>query len=106
MAEQDADGADTVEETVLAREDEDDYDLLTYGEAGARVTQEIADEKGRLATWDAQLAAGEDVQAQRDRSAQRLELLRDAARRNARQPITDENFERFFGYRGHAKRNT
>jgi hypothetical protein len=93
-------------EQVQAREDEDDYDLLTYGEAGARVTEEIAAEKARLAGWDERLAAGEDVRDRRDRSAQRLELLRDAAKRNARQPITDENFERFFGYRGTAKRNT
>lgn len=94
------------EETVLAREDEDDYDLLTYGEAGARVTGEIAAEKARLGEWDARLAAGEDVSVEREKSARRLELLRDAARRNARQPITDENFERFFGYPGTAKRNT
>ena len=93
-------------EEVQAREDEDDYDLLTYGEAGARVTEEIAAEKARLAAWEARVAAGEDVVEQRDRSAHRLELLRDAAKRNARPPITDENFERFFGYRGTAKRNT
>ena len=100
MAEQEPD------EAVLAREDEDDYDLLTYGEAGARVTEEIAAEKARVADWDARAAAGEDVGEKRDRCVQRLELLRDAARRNARQPITDENFEKFFGYRGSAKRNT
>jgi hypothetical protein len=98
--------AEDRDENVLAREDEDDYDLLTYGEAGARVTEEIAAEKARLADWESRLAAGEDVAAQRDHSARRLELLRDAARRNARPPITDENFERFFGYRGSAKRNT
>jgi hypothetical protein len=98
--------AEEPEEKVLVREDEDDYDLLTYGEAGARVTEEVAAEKARLADWEARLAAGEDVADKRDRSAHRLELLRDAARRNARQPITDENFERFFGYRGTARRNT
>ncbi|MDT7548553.1 MAG: hypothetical protein QOE84_947 [Actinomycetota bacterium] len=98
--------AEEPDEPVLAREDEDDYDLLTYGEAGARVSQEIAAERNRLADWEARLAAGEDVADSRDRSAHRLELLRDAAKRNARQPITDENFERFFGYSGHAKRNT
>jgi hypothetical protein len=97
---------DESEDLVLARDDEDDYDLLTYGEAGARVTQEIAAEKDRLEEWDRRLAAGEDVHDERAHSAKRLELLRDAARRNARQPITDENFEKFFGYRGTAKRNT
>jgi hypothetical protein len=98
--------AEDPDEAVQAREDEDDYDLLTYGEAGARVTEEIAAEKARLADWESRLAAGEDVADRRDRSARRLELLRDAASRNSRQPITDENFERFFGYRGSAKRNT
>jgi hypothetical protein len=98
--------AEDPDEPVLAREDEDDYDLLTYGEAGARVTEEIAAERARLADWEARLAAGEDVAERRDRSARRLEQLRDAAQRNARQPITDENFERFFGYPGSAKRNT
>jgi hypothetical protein len=93
-------------EPVLAREDEDDYDLLTYGEAGARITEEIAGEKARLEQWEARVAAGEEVSADRDHSARRLELLRDAARRNARPPITDDNFEKFFGYRGKAKRNT
>jgi hypothetical protein len=100
MAEQDP------EDVVLAREDEDDYDLLTYGEAGARVSQEIAAERARLDDWERRMAAGEDVQDKRDHSARRLDLLRDAARRNARQPITDENFEKFFGYRGTARRNT
>jgi hypothetical protein len=98
--------AEDPEEKVLAREDEADYDLLTYGEAGARVSEEIAAERDRLAQWEARLAAGEDVADKRDHSAHRLELLRDAARRNARQPITDDNFERFFGYRGTARRNT
>ncbi|MCU1595079.1 MAG: hypothetical protein JWO12_2471 [Frankiales bacterium] len=94
------------EDIVLAREDEDDYDLLTYGEAGARITEEVAAERSRLEEWDARLEAGEDVAQDRAKSAHRLELLRDAARRNARQPITDQNFEKFFGYPGSAKRNT
>jgi hypothetical protein len=66
----------------LTREAEDDYDLLTFGEAGARLDHEIRVQRARLAS------------------------LRDAAARNARQPITDENFTKFFGYEGRARRNT
>jgi len=40
------------------------------------------------------------------RTAARLTGLQESAERNAAQPINDENFERFFGYRGTARRNT
>ena len=91
---------------VLSREEEDDHDLLTYGEAGARITEEIAAEKERLAVWEQRVAAGEPVAEQCERSRVRLEQLRGAAQRNARPPITDDNFERFFGYKGTPRRNT
>jgi hypothetical protein len=94
------------EDGVLQRVDEDDHDLLTYGEAGARISEELAAERARLADWEGRLTAGEAVGDEVARSRHRLELLQDAARRNARQPITDDNFERFFGYRGKAQRNT
>jgi hypothetical protein len=94
------------DEGILERPEDDDHDLLTYGEAGARITEELAAEKDRLRDWEARLAAGEDVSPQLAKSQHRLGLLRDAARRNARQPITDDNFEHFFGYQGKAKRNT
>lgn len=81
------------------REIEDDHDLLTFGEAGARLHREITAERaviGSLQDEDPTLAA-----AQR-----RLQLLEDAAERNFRGRITDENFERFFGYRGTARRTS
>ncbi|MCW2529096.1 MAG: hypothetical protein JWM76_3956 [Pseudonocardiales bacterium] len=87
----------------LAREDEDDYDLLTFGEAGARLDQEVR----RLARSVAELeksAADDDHELQRSRA--RLEALLGAQARNARQPINDENFTKFFGYEGKARRNT
>jgi hypothetical protein len=84
------------------REDEDDYDLLTFGEAGVRLDAEIRALAGEVATLE---AAGEEP-AQLGKARARLAQLRDAAARNSRQPITDENFARFFGYEGKARRNT
>jgi hypothetical protein len=80
--------------------DEDDHDLLTFGEAGERLRIEIAaaaDEVQRL-----QLSgSASDL----ERASTRLEALRSAAARNSAQPINDANFEKFFGYPGKAKRN-
>jgi hypothetical protein len=80
--------------------DEDDHDLLTFGEAGERLRIEIAEaarEVGRL-QQSGLAEALEKAQA-------RLEALRSAAARNSAQPINDANFEKFFGYPGKAKRN-
>ena len=82
------------------RPDDDDHDLLTYGEAGARLHEEIEWQQQHLARLRADGAPGVE-EAQK-----RLKLLLDTAERNARQPINDENFERFFGYRGTARRST
>jgi hypothetical protein len=80
--------------------DEDDHDLLTFGEAGERLRIEIA-------------AAAREVQRLRqsgpvealEKAQARHEALRSAAARNSAQPINDANFEKFFGYPGKAKRN-
>jgi hypothetical protein len=80
--------------------DEDDHDLLTFGEAGERLRIEVAmaaDEVGRL-----QQSGSTD---QLEKARARLEALRSAAARNSAQPINDANFEKFFGYPGTAKRN-
>jgi hypothetical protein len=90
--------ADSGDERV--REDEDDHDLLTYGEARTRLTQEISRLAAELARSDQ--AGDPEPPGVRDR----LDALQAAAERNARQPITDDNFTRFFGYEGKAQRNT
>jgi hypothetical protein len=80
--------------------DEDDHDLLTFGEAGERLRIEIsaaAREVQRL-----QRSGSEDTL---DKARARLDALRSAAARNSAQPINDANFEKFFGYPGKAKRN-
>jgi hypothetical protein len=91
------------EEGALAREDEDDYDLLTFGEAGARLDHEVRSLKRTVA--ELEKTTGED-DSQLQRSRARLEALIGAQARNARQPINDENFTKFFGYEGKARRNT
>ena len=80
--------------------DEDDHDLLTFGEAGERLRIEIATVAGEAQrlTQSGSVEALEKAQA-------RLEALRSAAARNSAQPINDANFEKFFGYPGKAKRN-
>jgi len=88
----------------LERPADEDHDLLTYGEAGVRLQNEIQALRDEVARLEVEAAPGvtEPLEAARAR----LTLLEDAAQRNARQPITDDNFEAFFGYRGTARRNT
>jgi len=82
------------------KSDEDDHDLLTFGEAGERLRIEIAAAQRQVAEL-----AEHGSAADRDKARHRLEALRAAARRNTAQPINDANFERFFGYAGKARRN-
>lgn len=77
--------------------DDDDHDLLTFGEAGERLRQEIHAARVRVA----EVQAPEELAAARAR----LAALEEAAQRNSAQPINDDNFKRFFGYPGKAKRN-
>jgi hypothetical protein len=88
----------------LERPADEDHDLLTYGEAGVRLQTEIQALRDEVARLGMDGAAGGTAPLEAARS--RLALLEDAAQRNARQPITDDNFEAFFGYRGTARRNT
>jgi hypothetical protein len=80
--------------------DEDDHDLLTFGEAGERLRLEIAAAARKVQDLkqSGPIEALEKAQA-------RLEALRSAAARNSAQPINDANFEKFFGYPGKARRN-
>lgn len=80
--------------------DEDDHDLLTFGEAGERLRIEIAMAAATLEELR-QTASPADL----EKASARLDALRAAAKRNSAQPINDANFEKFFGYPGKAKRN-
>ncbi|TPG36609.1 acyl-CoA synthetase [Mycolicibacterium hodleri] len=80
--------------------DEDDHDLLTFGEAGERLRLEIA-----AAAADVERLRQSGTADELARADARHEALRSAAARNSAQPINDANFEKFFGYPGKAKRN-
>jgi hypothetical protein len=80
--------------------DEDDHDLLTFGEAGERLRLEIS-----AATAEVERLRDSGADEERQKAVARLEALRSAAVRNSAQPINDANFEKFFGYPGKAKRN-
>ncbi|MDV3124537.1 acyl-CoA synthetase [Mycobacterium sp. 21AC1] len=80
--------------------DEDDHDLLTFGEAGERLRIEVETAAAALAELR---RTGSPAGV--EKADARLEALRAAAKRNSAQPINDANFEKFFGYPGKAKRN-
>jgi len=80
--------------------DEDDHDLLTFGEAGERLRIEIA-----AAAHEVERLQQSGPADHLEKARTRLEALRSAAARNSAQPINDLNFEKFFGYPGKAKRN-
>jgi hypothetical protein len=87
----------------VQRPEDDDHDLLTFGEAGARLEIEIRTLRARLSDLEGVQARDEAAIA---KSRARLAALEESAARNRAQPINDENFERFFGYPGKARRNT
>jgi hypothetical protein len=80
--------------------DEDDHDLLTFGEAGERLRIETA-----AAAREVQRISRSGPVEALEKAQARLDALRSAADRNSAQPINDANFEKFFGYPGKAKRN-
>jgi hypothetical protein len=87
----------------MDRPDDDDHDLLTFGEAGARLQVEVRAMRERVRS----LAVATPVdEAALTAARSRLAALEEGVRRNTAQSINDENFERFFGYPGKARRNT
>jgi hypothetical protein len=97
-------------EPVIEREEEDDHDLLTFGEAGARLQEEMQALRRSIAELESRSGetegVTEGVTEDLQKARARLEAVEVAAARNARQTINDDNFEKFFGYRGTARRNT
>jgi hypothetical protein len=82
---------------------EDDHDLLTFGEAGARLHGEVRAMRERVRV----LTNVDPVDQQALAAARsRLAVLEEGFERNTAQAINDDNFERFFGYPGKARRNT
>ncbi|MCK0516725.1 acyl-CoA synthase [Williamsia sp. DF01-3] len=87
-------------ENAPQRDDKDDHDLLTYSEAAVRLHEEIEALKQRVKDLGA-AGGSEDL----TKAQERLAILESARDRNSRQPINDDNFEKFFGYKGTARRN-
>lgn len=88
-------------DTARGKMDEDDHDLLTFGEAGQRLRVEIDEAVALVKRLEEQECSAIELQ----RAVARLDALRAAAGRNSAQPINDANFEKFFGYPGTARRN-
>ena len=78
------------------RPDTDDYDLLTYGEASARLAELLAVEQGRLVALRIQTAPD---QAAIQRLEQRISLLESSSARYRQQSLTAEAFTLRFGFR-------
>ena len=84
---------DIDDDVVVERPDDDDYDLLTFGEAGARLTEEILKLERRIdAMRSAEVPAEQLAAAQR-----RLDVLREAADRNRKPTIEELRASGFFG---------
>ena len=75
------------------REEEDDQDLLTFGEVRARVTEELDKERGHLAELERSGASEPLLAATRTR----IEQLIAAAERNSR-GASRASFVEFFGF--------
>jgi hypothetical protein len=103
MTNQPGDDAELERPEDVERPEDDDHDLLTFGEAGARLQIEIRTLRARLRELEGARPRDEAAIAE---AAARLAALQESAERNRAQPINDENFERFFGYPGKARRNT
>lgn len=92
--------SESVDGTAREKIDEDDHDLLTFGEAGERLRLEVAAAEAEVTRARSAGDAGALEKAEA-----RHQALCSAAVRNSAQPINDANFEKFFGYPGNAKRN-
>jgi hypothetical protein len=75
------------------RPEDDDYDLLTYGEANARLRTEIGKAQRRLAELE---DGGDDAEAAALR--ERLTDLTEAAERQTAAQREAADFTRFFGF--------
>ncbi|MFJ6569348.1 hypothetical protein ACIQNU_18175 [Streptomyces sp. NPDC091292] len=78
-------------------ETDDDYDLLTYNEAGARLAEEIERETRRLKEYESRPPGEADPHAT-ETSRSRVAALREAQQRIGARTLNASNFERFFGY--------
>lgn len=76
------------------RPESDDYDLLTYGEASARLTELLATERDNLATLSRQTHPDPTRVNQLE---QRIALLESSRARYRQQSLSGEDFVQRFG---------
>jgi hypothetical protein len=76
---------------LVERPEDDDYDLLTFGEAGARLTEEVRKAQRQVA---AHVASGDS--AAESKAQARLEALIGAQERNRKPTIDEMNASGFF----------
>jgi excinuclease UvrABC nuclease subunit len=87
------------EEAAEQRPEDDDYDLLTYGEAGARLRTEIKKQTQLLEELEERMQVADNDLAHEIAAVQsRISELKDAAQRQTAQQNEAADFERFFGY--------
>jgi hypothetical protein len=77
------------------RPESDDYDLLTYGEASARLTELLATERDNLAALTRQTHPDP---ARINQLEQRIALLESSRARYRQQSLSGEDFIRRFGF--------
>ena len=87
--------ADDDDDVVVGRPDDDDYDLLTFGEAGARLTEEVVKLERRIDAMRRADAPADQLAA----AERRLGVLREAAERNRKPTIEQLRASGFFGTR-------
>jgi len=96
--EKSADRPDSVgsrpEDPANLRPGDDDYDLLTYGEAGARLSEEIRRQNRVLADLESSGAAAAEIASVR----KRIDDLKAAAQRQQAAAAEPADFTKFFGY--------
>ena len=90
----DDDGDDLVE-----RSEDDDLDLLTCSEAGARLTQEIAKQRRLVATLAQSTESSAAELGSRNAASRRLTALIEAQQRNSKPTLDQLYASGFFGLR-------
>jgi hypothetical protein len=78
-----------------ARPEDDDYDLLTFGEAGARLVEEIRRQEQRIVELTESTASEADL----TKAQHRLELLQAAQIRNKKPTLEELRNSGFFDSR-------
>ncbi|WP_054815005.1 hypothetical protein [Nocardia arizonensis] len=77
-----------------ARPDSDDYDLLTYGEAAARLAEAVAFDRARLAELEKSNGDPDEIGSLK----RRIELLTASNARYRGQSLSGEAFTKKFGF--------